>query len=79
MITTLSIARADRLRLKEIYSELIHEKMVLDKFFSFFLTDNELDHDELDTPTWKVYKERLKEYTEINNLLKSTEYQMRKP
>ena len=35
MITTLSIARADRLRLKEIYSELIHEKMVLDKFFSF--------------------------------------------
>jgi len=79
MITTLSIARADKQKLNEIYSELIHEKMVLDKFFSFFLSDNTLDYDKTDTPQWKVYKEHLNEYTEISNLIKSTEYQMRKP
>jgi len=79
MITTLSIARANRKTLNTIYSELIAEKMVLDKFFSFFLDDNELDHDSLDTPQWKIYKERLIEYTEISKLIASTEYQMRKP
>ena len=78
MITTVKIAHSDRTELDKIYQELIHEKMVLDKFFSFFLADNELDHDSPNTPEWKIYKERLKEYTEISNLIKSTEYQMRK-
>lgn len=78
MITTTFIARANLITLNEIYSELIAEKMVLDKFFSFFLNDSELDHDSLDTPQWKIYKERLIEYTEISKLIASTEYQMRK-
>ena len=78
MINTRIIARADRIKLKEMYSELIHQKMVLDKFFSFFLSENELEHDSPDTPQWKIYKERLEEYSEVSKLIASTEYQMRK-
>ena len=78
MITTTKIARSNRVELNAIYQELIHEKMILDKFFSFYLSDNELDHDIPDTPQWKVYKQRLTEYSELSDLIKSTEYQMRK-
>jgi len=48
----------------EKYSDLQVQKMKLDKFFSMFLEkfERQMDPDKTDTPVWKLYKNKLKEY-----------------
>jgi hypothetical protein len=55
---------------------LICEKMKLDKFFSMFLEkfEKQMDPDRVDTPVWKLYKAKLKEYDNVSRELKATEY-----
>lgn len=75
-ISVIELARMNKPKLNKTYSQLIHEKMVLDKFFSDFLEENKLDHDRLDTPAWKTYKTKLTEYSQIKELIKWSEYYM---
>jgi hypothetical protein len=60
--------------------ELIIERMQLDKFFSMFLEkfERKMDPDKTDTPIWKLYKMKLKEYDNISREIKSTEYWLKK-
>jgi hypothetical protein len=62
--------------LTEKYNSLQIEKMKLDKFFSMFLEkfERKMDADKTDTPVWKLYKSKLKEYDKISQELKATQY-----
>lgn len=62
------------------YDELIVVKMRLDKFFTMFLDQygDQMDADSTDTPIWKLYKAKLKEYDNVSKEIKSIEYWMKK-
>jgi hypothetical protein len=62
------------------YNSLQIEKMKLDKFFSMFLEkfERKMDSDKTDTPIWKLYKTKLKEYDKVSQELKHTEYWIKK-
>lgn len=62
--------------LAEKYKSLQIEKMKLDKFFSLFLDkfERKMDPDKTDTPIWKLYRTKLKEYDKISQELKHTNY-----
>ena len=55
---------------------LLVQKMKLDKFFSLYLEkfERKMDPDKPDTPIWKLYKTKLKEYGALNQEIKNTEY-----
>lgn len=74
MITLREVAAADRSNLFNIKSQLQIEKMKLDRFFSIFLEENEMDEDLLDTPVWFTYREMLKEYDRVDQLLKTADF-----
>jgi len=77
-MNTYDIARMDRSNIQKTYAKLIVQKMHLDKWFSDFLAENTLDHDNPGTPEWKTYKKSMEEYQELNNLIKHCEYQLGK-
>lgn len=60
----------------EKYSDLQVQKMKLDKFFSMFLEkfERKMDPDSTDTPVWKLYKNKLKEYEKVSHELRTTQY-----
>ena len=68
------------MNLTEKYNSLQIQKMKLDKFFSMFLEkfERKMDVDKTDTPVWKLYKAKLKEYDAVSHELKATQYWMKK-
>jgi hypothetical protein len=68
------------MNLNEKYNSLQIEKMKLDKFFSMFLEkfERKMDPDKTDTPVWKLYRTKLKEYDKVSQELKNTEYWIKK-
>jgi len=62
------------------YQELLGIKMRLDKFFSMFLDQygDQMDSDNTDTPVWKLYKTKLKEYDTVSRSIKEQEYWLKK-
>jgi hypothetical protein len=73
-------ANNDRQTLNEIYISLLNQKMKLDKFFSMFLDKlgDKMDPDETDTPVWKLYREKTKEYSELDQAIKAANYYLKK-
>jgi hypothetical protein len=65
-MAVLSISELETLRDKKIV-----EKMKLDKFFSMFLDSygEALDVVDVDHDLWKLYKNKLKEYQEIDTTI----------
>lgn len=61
-------------QLHGIRTQLIVEKMKMDKFFSIFLDNNEMDDQDTNTPEWATYREMIKSYERLNHLIKSTDY-----
>lgn len=61
-------------------NDLQVEKMKLDKFFSMFLEkfERKMDPDNTNTPVWKLYKDKLKEYDKIDHEIKATKYWIQK-
>ena len=73
--TTISdISKASSERLYEIKGELIITRMKQDKEFSIFLDKHELDEEHTDTPEWKEYHTMLKDYNQVSDLLRLTDY-----
>lgn len=70
----------DVTKLSNIQAQLYGEKMKLDKFFSMFLEkfERKMDPENTDTPVWKLYKTKLKEYDDVEHALKSTKYYIAK-
>lgn len=77
MINATEIYRASPSELDSIYQKLIVQKMKLDKFFSIFLDNTELEETDPDTTDWVVYKEMLKDYDHIDRLLTTTRYHLK--
>ena len=80
MINTYDLARADKPTLQKMYSDLIKQRMRMDKFFSMFLEkfERKMDHEKANTPIWSLYKKKAEEYSKLNTLIKSAEYQLKK-
>ena len=66
--------------MNEKLHELTVQKMKLDKFFSMFLEkfERQMDPDRTDTPVWKLYKNKLKEYDKVDHEIKATRYWINK-
>lgn len=74
MISFRDITNAGPTQLINIRNQLVVEKMKLDKFFSVFLDESEMDEQDTNTPEWVTYREMLKSYERVNQLIKSTDY-----
>ena len=70
----IELARMPKKELVNVRQKFVIDKMELDKFFSDFLSENELDHDIPDTPEWLTYKSKLNEYRDLSSLIKWSEY-----
>jgi len=77
MITVTDIYRSDPTKLQSILDKLIVDKMKIDKFFSIFLDNTELEETNTDTDDWTTYKEMLKEYERIDHLLTTSRYHIK--
>lgn len=66
--------------LKDKHNELVVQKMHLDKFFTLFLDKfhSKMDPAKPNTPIWKLYKNKLKEYDDLQRQLRSTEYWLKR-
>ena len=66
--------------LLNIQRKLYTDKMKLDKFFSMFLDkfDRKMNPDDTNTPIWKLYKIKLKEYSDIDQCIKASTYYVNK-
>lgn len=58
------------------YNNLLAERMKMDKFFTMFLEkfDRKMDPTRTDTPIWKLYRDKTKEYARICQELRNTNY-----
>lgn len=56
--------------------ELLVQKMKMDKFFSLFLEkfERKMDPEKPNTPIWKLYKDKMKEYGVLSQEIKNNEY-----
>lgn len=70
----IELSRMNKENLIEVKNNLVLDKMRLDKFFSIFLNENELDHDIPNTPQWQTYKEKLSDYQDLSKLINWAEY-----
>lgn len=61
-------------------SELLIERMKLDKFFSMYLDkfEKKMSHELTDTPIWSLYKKKLREYEDVQRAIKLSEYYLKK-
>lgn len=61
-------------------SNLLIERMKMDKFFSMFLDkfEKKMSPEATDTPIWKLYKTKLKEYESIQRAIKLSDYYLKK-
>jgi len=76
MISSDKVYQADTEQLVQIENGLVVDKMKLDRFFSVFLEENEMDETDTTTPEWFTYKEMLKEYDRVEQLLTATRYRL---
>jgi len=62
-------------------AQLLVERMKLDKFFSMFLDkfERKMDPENTNTPIWKLYKQKMKEYGELERTIKSSNYYLTRP
>jgi hypothetical protein len=62
------------------FKDLTIAKVKLDRFFTKFLDkfDKQMDSCNTNTPIWKLYNTKCKEYEEITYQIRSTEYYMNK-
>lgn len=64
----------------QVQNSMYIEKMKLDKFFSLFLDkfERKMDPDNTDTPIWKLYKAKLKEYADVQQSITTAKYYLTK-
>ena len=61
------------------YNFFIIERAKMDKYFSEFLEQNDDEMSEnFDSPSWKVYREKLKEYDTIQRFIKTSNFYLTK-
>lgn len=74
-VQTINSARS-KSELISIRNKLYNDRMKMDKFFSVFLENNEMDEEDLNTPEWITYREMLKDYERVQSLILRTNYRI---
>lgn len=66
--------------LQRIQMDLYKEKMKMDKFFTYFLEkfERKMDPENVDTPIWNLYRTKTKEYSQIDDAIRTTKYYLSK-
>jgi len=66
----------DIVALEKIRTSLIKQRISMDRWFDKYLDmfEKKMNSDEPDTPIWKLYKQKLKEYDKVQHDIKSAEY-----
>ena len=66
--------------LERIRSSLVDERKVMDKWFDKYLDmfEKKMSPDETDTPIWKLYKTKSKEYSELNGIITTADVYIKK-
>jgi len=77
-MTPSELYHADVDQLKAFQQQLVIKKMKLDKFFSVFLNENDLDDSDTTSPQWTTYKGMLEQYAHITHLITTTRYHLNK-
>lgn len=70
----------DYVALRTLHGQLLGERMRLDKFFSMYLDkfERKMDPEKTNTPIWDLYKKKLKEYGDLQQVILAAEYYMKK-
>lgn len=70
----------DYVALRNLHGQLLGERMRLDKFFSMYLDkfERKMDPEKTNTPIWDLYKKKLKEYGDLQQVILAAEYYMKK-
>jgi hypothetical protein len=67
--------------MSDVHTTFVIERMRMDKFFSEFLEQTELEMSSDDTfsgPAWQTYKAKLKEYATLEQFIKQSQYYLNK-
>ena len=66
--------------IRDTHHELLVDRMRLDKFFSMYLDkfERKMDPEKTNTPIWDLYKNKMREYGELQQAIKAAEYYMKK-
>jgi hypothetical protein len=61
----------DIVALEKIHLSLIKQRKVMDRWFDKYLDmfDRKMNPEETDTPVWKLYKTKSREYSELNEVI----------
>lgn len=69
---------ASKVEMQTERQNLVISKMKMDRFFSLYLDKfgSKMDSDKTNTPIWKLYKQKMKEYGEIERNIKVLDYRI---
>jgi hypothetical protein len=70
----------DVVALEKIRASLIRERTVMDRWFDKFLDmfERKMSTEDLETPIWKLYRTKTKEYSELNGIITTANVYIRK-
>ena len=66
--------------LEKIKAVLVKERTVMDKWFDKYLEmfERKMSTEDTETPIWKLYKTKSKEYSELNGIIKTADIYIKK-
>lgn len=66
--------------LEKIKAVLVKERTVMDKWFDKYLDmfERKMSTEDTETPIWKLYKTKSKEYSELNGIIKTADIYIKK-
>lgn len=70
----------DVVALEKIRTSLLKQRISMDRWFDKYLDmfEKKMNVDETDTPIWKLYKQKSKEYSELNGVITTADVYIKK-
>jgi hypothetical protein len=70
----------DIVALEKIRTSLLKQRISMDRWFDKYLDmfEKKMNVDETDTPIWKLYKQKSKEYSELNGVITTADVYIKK-
>jgi hypothetical protein len=70
----------DIVALEKIRTSLLKQRIFMDRWFDKYLDmfEKKMNVDETDTPIWKLYKQKSKEYSELNGVITTADVYIKK-
>lgn len=70
----------DIVALEKIRTSLLKQRFAMDRWFDKYLEmfEKKMNVDETETPVWKLYKQKSKEYSELNGVIITADVYIKK-